>query len=74
MPLEIWILMMTLFNVFLIVTYLYFRTLHINTSKKFDEAVGGLDSRIKKFENQLFGETNSKNSLSADKLDIEFRR
>jgi hypothetical protein len=75
MPLEIWILMMTLFNVFLIVTYLYFRTLHINTSKKFDQAVGGLDSRIKKFENQLFVRTNlNRSRTSDDELDREFRR
>lgn len=75
MPLEIWILMMTLFNVFLIVTYLYFRTLHINTSKKFDQAVGALDSRIKKFESQLFAGSSSGGSRTSEsELDREFRR
>jgi hypothetical protein len=75
MPLEIWILMMTLFNVFLVVTYLYFKTLHINTSKKFDNAVGGLDSRITKFETQLFsGSSSSRSSTTSDELDREFRR
>jgi hypothetical protein len=73
MPLEIWILMMTLFNVFLIVTYLYFRTLHTNTSKKFDTAVGKLDTRIKRFEEQLFMSSSSEKSEKSD-LDEEFRR
>ena len=71
MPLEIWILMMTLFNVFLVITYMYFRTLHLNTSKKFDNAVSSLDNRIRKFENQIFSTTSP---TPEDELDEEFRR
>jgi hypothetical protein len=75
MALEIWILMMTLFNVFLIVTYLYFRTLHTKTSKKFDAAVGKLDTRIKRFEEQLFMSSSSEKSEKSElDLDEEFRR
>ncbi len=75
MPLEIWILLMTLFNVFLIVTYLYFKTLHINTGKKFDDTMVGLESRIKRFEEHLFaGVSSNKASSSDDELDSEFRR
>ena len=70
MPLEIWILMMTLFNVFLVITYMYFRTLHLNTSKKFDHAVSSLDTRIKKFEDSIFSDNSS---ISQDKLDNEDR-
>ena len=70
MPLEIWILMMTLFNIFLIITYMYFKTLHLNTSKKFDHAVSSLDNRIKKFEDNTFSDTSS---ISQDTLDNEDR-
>jgi hypothetical protein len=75
MPLEIWILMMTLFNLFLIATYLYFRTLHTNTSKNFDTVFGKLNTKIKRFEDQLFNSSISEISNKSDyELDEEFKR
>ncbi|NQZ84892.1 MAG: hypothetical protein HRU03_04165 [Nanoarchaeales archaeon] len=77
MPLEIWILLMTLFNVFLVITYLYFRTLHFNTSKKFDDAVLKLERRITNFERNAGSQIlNSRTSAvySNDELDKEFER
>lgn len=71
MPLEIWILLMTLFNVFLITTYLYYKKLHLSSAKQFEDAITKLECRIGKYEQKLV----SDNKFSGtDILDEEFRR
>lgn len=62
---------MTLFNVFLITTYLYYKKLHLSSTKKFDDAISNLERRIGKYEQDLI----SGNSYNPHEvLDEEFRR
>lgn len=56
MPLEFWIMMMTLFNIFLVVTYLYYKSLHLKTKSKLEQAVEGLEMKISRIENSIINQ------------------
>jgi len=69
MPLEIWILFMTFFNVFLVIIYLYYRTLHLNSKSKLEHTIENLEKRIDIFEKDMIKQIKGTESLKSNVLD-----
>jgi len=71
MPLEFWIMLMTFFNVFLVITYLYYKSLHLKTKSNFEESIEKIETKINYLESYLYDQVYHSKSKSTPVEDDE---